>query len=68
MRDQLRPLHEFRNNNAIDLPLYLVTSKTCQAINCHINSSHAMLLNDKGEILRTDMKEDAIRELLGLLD
>jgi hypothetical protein len=64
MNDQLSKLKEFQSANDLDLPIYLVTSKTCRTINCHAHIPYGMLIDENGRILQSELRQDSIEELL----
>jgi hypothetical protein len=64
MNDQLRELKTFQSANELDLPVYLVTSKTCRTINCHAHIPYGMLIDENGQILQSELRPAAIRSLL----
>lgn len=47
-----------------DFPVYLITSKSCKTINCHAHLPFAMLIDEKGQILQSELKSAAVLDIL----
>jgi len=64
MADQPRKISAFLAASPLDFPVYLVTRKTCQSINCHALLPYAIWLDAMGEIVDVGLKKDQLLALL----
>jgi hypothetical protein len=64
MVDQPRKINAFLAASPVDFPVYLVTRKTCETINCHALLPYAIWLDATGEIVDVGLKKEQLLALL----